>query len=57
MTLYKTWLAHGYGNGTTANFRDITVGSIPPYHAGPGYDQMSGIGAMLVNNFVQLFRR
>ncbi|HLJ83941.1 MAG TPA: S53 family peptidase [Candidatus Eremiobacteraceae bacterium] len=57
VTLYKTWLAHGYGNGTTANFRDITSGSIPPYHAGPGYDQMSGIGAMLVNNFVKLFRR
>lgn len=54
VTLYKTWLAHGYGSGTNAYFRDITQGSIPPYHAGPGYDQMSGIGAMLVNNFDKL---
>jgi hypothetical protein len=29
-------------------------GSIPPYKAGPGYDQMSGIGAMLFGNFVKL---
>jgi subtilase family serine protease len=54
VTLYKTWLAHGYGHGASAYFRDITQGSIPPYHAGPGYDQMSGIGAMLVNNFDKL---
>jgi subtilase family serine protease len=54
VTLYKTWLAHGYGHGTTAYFRDITQGSIPPYQAGPGYDQMSGIGVMLVNNFDKL---
>src|SRR5471032_361569 len=54
--LYKKWLANGYGSGPTTYFRDITSGSIPPYHAGPGYDQMSGIGAMLVNRFDQLFR-
>ena len=53
-TLYKTWLAHGYGSGSTAYFRDITVGSIPPYHAGKGFDQMSGIGVMLVNHFLTL---
>lgn len=53
--LYKKWLANGYGSGPTTYFRDITSGSIPPYHAGPGYDQMSGIGAMLVNKFDQLF--
>ncbi|MBV9647656.1 MAG: hypothetical protein JO043_09350, partial [Candidatus Eremiobacteraeota bacterium] len=55
VTLYKTWLAHGYGKGTHSYFRDITQGSIPPYQAGPGYDQMSGIGAMLAGNFVTLF--
>jgi subtilase family serine protease len=57
VTLYKTWLAHGYGSGNTRYFRDITQGSIPPYHAGPGFDQMSGIGAMLVNNFDTLPNR
>lgn len=57
LTLYRTWLAHGYGKGAGAYFRDITVGSIPPYHAGPGYDQMSGIGSMLVNNFDTLLKR
>ena len=51
VTLYKTWLKNGYHNGTTRYFRDITQGTIEPYQAGPGYDQMSGIGAMLVNNF------
>jgi subtilase family serine protease len=54
VTLYKKWLGNGYGSGSNAYFRDITQGSIPPYHAGPGYDQMSGIGAMLVNNFDKL---
>ncbi len=54
VTLYKTWLAHGYGKGTSTYFRDITVGSIPPYHAGPGYDHMSGIGSMLSAKFVSL---
>jgi len=51
VTLYKKWLAHGYKHNAKLYFRDITVGSIEPYSAGPGYDQMSGIGAMQVNNF------
>lgn len=50
-TLYRKWLSHGYSHNSKLFFRDITVGSIPPYSAGPGYDQMSGIGAMQVNNF------
>jgi kumamolisin len=45
--LYKAWLANGYNKGSTIFFRDIVSGSIPPYKAGPGYDQMTGIGAML----------
>ncbi len=49
--LYKTWLANGYSNGSTVYFRDIVSGTIAPYKAGPGYDQMSGIGAMLFSNF------
>jgi subtilase family serine protease len=57
VTLYKTWLANGYGGGSTLYFRDITQGSIPPYYAQPGYDQMSGIGAMQVNNFAGLLPR
>jgi pseudomonalisin len=51
VTLYKTWSAHGYGKGKSAYFRDITVGNNGVYGAGPGYDQMSGIGVMLVNAF------
>ena len=50
-TLYRKWLAKGYKHNARTYFRDITVGNIPPYSAGPGYDQMSGIGVMLVNNF------
>jgi kumamolisin len=53
-TLYATWLASGYGAGSKAYFRDITQGSIPPYGAKTGYDQVSGIGAMLVSNFAAL---
>ncbi|MBD5654614.1 MAG: S8/S53 family peptidase [Candidatus Eremiobacteraeota bacterium] len=51
LALYRTWQANGYAKGKTVYFRDITSGSIPPYKAGPGYDQMSGIGAMLFGNF------
>ncbi|HEY5426299.1 MAG TPA: S53 family peptidase [Candidatus Tumulicola sp.] len=53
-TTYKTWKANGYGSGSTTYLRDITSGSIPPYSAKPGYDQMTGIGAMLFGNFVTL---
>ena len=48
---YRTWKKHGYASGSTIYFRDITSGSIPPYMAQPGYDQMSGIGVMIVSNF------
>jgi kumamolisin len=57
VTLYKTWLANGYGSPSALYFRDITQGSIPPYFAQPGYDQMTGIGAMQVNNFAALLQR
>lgn len=50
-TLYATWEANGYGASSLPYFRDITTGAIAPYSAMPGYDQMSGIGAMLVSNF------
>jgi subtilase family serine protease len=54
VTLYRTWLANGYSNESTAYFRDITQGSIPPYYAQQGYDQMTGIGAMQSANFASL---
>ncbi len=57
VTLYKTWLASGYGSGSTLYFRDITQGSIPPYYTQAGYDQMSGIGAMQAGNFADLLPR
>ena len=56
VTLYRKWLRHGYKHNSTLFFRDITVGSIPPYGAGPGYDQMTGIGTMLVNHFDRLLK-
>jgi pseudomonalisin len=52
--LYNTWKKHGYMNGSTLYWRDITVGSIPPYGAKTGYDQMTGIGAMDATNFGKL---
>jgi pseudomonalisin len=55
--LYKMWLANGYGSGSQVYFRDITQGSIPPYGAGPGYDQMTGIGTMQVTNFAGLLKK
>jgi subtilase family serine protease len=48
--LYNTWEADGYSKGSTTYFRDVVSGSISPYKAGPGYDQMSGIGVMLFGN-------
>jgi subtilase family serine protease len=58
-TLYATWEANGYSKGTsplssTTYFRDVVLGAIPPYKAGPGYDQMTGIGPMIFNNFASL---
>jgi subtilase family serine protease len=53
--LYRTWERHGYVKGQIVYLRDITSGSIPPYNAGPGYDQMTGIGAMLFGNFAGIF--
>jgi subtilase family serine protease len=52
--LYSAWLAKGYGHKPKLYFRDIIQGSIPPYYAQQGYDQMTGIGAMQVNNFAGL---
>lgn len=48
--LYGVWKKDGYSKGSTVYIRDITSGSIPPYKAGPGYDQMTGIGALLFGN-------
>jgi hypothetical protein len=42
--------------GKTVYLRDIVSGEISPYKAGPGYDQMSGIGAMLFGNFSGILR-
>ncbi len=53
VTLYKTWKKHGYGT-STVYFRDMTVGSIPPYYTLTGYDQVSGIGTMQVSDFAAL---
>ncbi len=57
VTLYSTWLTSGYGRRSTRYFRDITQGSIPPYYAQTGYDQMTGIGAMQADNFAGLLLR
>ncbi len=50
-TLYRKWLARGYGTKTKPYFRDVTVGNNGAFNAGPGYDRVSGIGVMLVNDF------
>jgi pseudomonalisin len=55
VTLYKKWLAHGYGTSPNLYFRDITVGSNGGFNAGPGYDQVTGIGTTQVNHFDKLF--
>jgi subtilase family serine protease len=52
--LYKQWKLNGYGSGSNLYFRDITSGAIGPYQAKTGYDQMTGIGAMLFGNFSKL---
>ncbi len=55
-TMYKQWQNVGYGTGKTTYFRDITQGSIPPYQAMTGYDQMTGIGAMVFDTFGKLLK-
>ena len=56
-TLYATWAKNGYGAGKKLYLRDITTGSIGAYSAGPGYDQMTGIGAMIIGNFGKLLKK
>ena len=50
VALYKTWLKAGYSKGSVLYFRDITQGN-NYYPAGTGYDLVTGIGTMQVNNF------
>jgi kumamolisin len=57
VTLYKTWRTDGYSRGSTLFIRDITQGSIPPYYAQQGYDQMTGIGALQAANFGDLLSK
>jgi pseudomonalisin len=52
-TLYKTWLADGYGSGPTASFRDITQGN-NGYPALRGYDQVTGIGSILADGLLKV---
>jgi kumamolisin len=54
--LYKSWEKAGYGTAPNAYFRDITSGSLPPYEAQVGYDQMTGIGAMIATNFEKVLK-
>ncbi|MBD5655947.1 MAG: S53 family peptidase, partial [Candidatus Eremiobacteraeota bacterium] len=54
LAMYKTWEANGYSKGNTVYLRDITSGTLPPYKAQTGYDQMTGIGAMLFGNFAAI---
>ncbi|HEY6484769.1 MAG TPA: hypothetical protein VIX83_00100, partial [Candidatus Cybelea sp.] len=54
--LYALWTKNGYGSGKKVFLRDITSGSIGAYSAGPGYDQMTGIGAMVFGNFGKLLK-
>jgi len=55
-TLYATWAKNGYGAGKKLYLRDITTGTIGAYSAGPGYDQMTGIGAIIFGNFGKLLK-
>jgi kumamolisin len=53
VALYKTWLKRGYSKGSVLYFRDITQGN-NYYPAGTGYDLVTGIGTMQVNNFAAI---
>jgi kumamolisin len=55
VALYKTWRKHGYGNGSKAYMRDITQGSNGGFSAGTGYDNVTGLGAILGNNFLSIW--
>lgn len=56
--MYGAWKTNGYGPASDQYFRDITQGRIlyGPYKALPGYDQVSGIGALLAQDFAQIFK-
>ncbi len=54
--LYGAYSSFGYGpvRGVPL-FRDITMGSNGYYFAKPGYDQVTGIGALLFGNAVHAY--
>lgn len=54
--LYSTWEKDGYNKGKTVYLRDITTGYNGYYTAGTGYDQVTGIGAMIFGNFGPLLK-
>jgi len=52
--IYSTYKTYGYGGGANALFRDITVGSNGVYSAKPGYDEVTGIGPILFQQFAPI---
>ncbi len=54
--LYAAYRAYGYQHDGRPIYRDITVGNNGFYSAKRGYDQMTGIGAPIVNNLAGLAR-
>lgn len=54
--LYSAYRKYGYTHSGATIFRDITVGNNGFYPAKRGYDQMTGIGAEIVNNLAGVAR-
>ncbi|MDQ6933562.1 MAG: S53 family serine peptidase [Candidatus Eremiobacteraeota bacterium] len=59
-SLYRTFRSYGYHGlvvtGGSPLFRDVTFGYNGFYNAGPGYDQVTGIGAMEFANLARFIR-
>lgn len=54
--LFKLWKTDGYAKNGTTYFHDILFGNNGGYVAGPGYDQVTGIGSVDVWNVAQALK-
>jgi hypothetical protein len=54
--MFKLWKSDGYSKGGTTYFHDILFGNNGGYVAGPGYDQVTGIGSLDVWNVTQALK-
>jgi subtilase family serine protease len=55
--LFALWRSTGYAEGKTVYFHDSLIGNNSFYNAGPGYDNVTGIGSVDIWNTTQKLKK